>query len=125
MRLATLAGPAFLLTAVLLFSANNSALACLLGKDTPWFTPCNILCASNTVGLGAFPLLFPKDLTPAKLRAVTRKEWGGMLVSSISANVIGALLNVEGLAKTKSVAVVTIRSGSLCWYSPRDTRRQL
>ena len=39
---------------------------------------------------------------------MTRKQWLGMLISSILANVIGALLNVEGLTKTRSVALVAI-----------------
>jgi hypothetical protein len=101
-------GPACLAASILLFSANNSALAWLLDKGPPYFTACNILCASNLVALGGFPVLFRQDLTRARVAAVTRKQWVGMLVSSVLANVIGALLNVEGLAKTRSVALVAI-----------------
>lgn len=101
-------GPACLAASILLFSADNSALAWLLDKAPPYFTSRNILCASNLVALGGFPLLFRHGLTRPRIASVTHKQWLGMLISSILANVIGALLNVEGLAKTRSVALVAI-----------------
>lgn len=107
-RLRAVIGPACLAASILLFSANNSVLAWLLDKGPPYFTSCNILCASNLVALGGFPLLFRQDLTRRRVGSVTRKQWVGMLLSSVLANVIGALLNVEGLAKTRSVALVAI-----------------
>lgn len=101
-------GPGCLAAAVLLFSANNSVLAWLLDKGPPYFTSCNILCASNLVAVGGFPLLFRQDLTRRRIAGMNRKQWFGMFLSSVLANVIGALLNVEGLAKTRSVALVAI-----------------
>ena len=75
MALGSWAGSAALVLAILIFSSNNTAFEQLSRLDTELFIPCNVLCASNMVGLVILLLVHGRNLKCAQIKALTGKDW--------------------------------------------------
>lgn len=99
----------FLVVSVLIFSANNSVLRFLMEKGGLAFTACNILFASNLLGLLVFYPAFRKEVTLSSIRGLSRRDWAALVASTALTNGIGAYLYLEGLMQT-SVSTTAIMS---------------
>jgi drug/metabolite transporter (DMT)-like permease len=100
-------GPAFIAGAVLLFGLKVSIFKALNEYNPLVFDACNILCASNTVGLLTSALFLRHDLSVDKARAIPRGVWLWMAVGAVMASIIGPLFSNLGWA-TASVSTVSV-----------------
>ena len=100
-------GWVFLAGAVGLFGLKVSIFQALNKGNPDVFNSCNILCASQTVGLASSALFLRNDLSQGKARAIPRSVWLWMLMGAALSSVIGALFSNLGW-EMASVATVSV-----------------
>jgi len=85
-------GTVALVLSVLTFSSNSSVFVLLKEQDEATFTPCNVLCATNTYGvvfMVLYLVVYKKSLTSDHVRNLTRTDLTALLVGSILYQVVG------------------------------------
>ena len=97
----------FLAGAVGLFGLKVSIFKALNNGNPDVFNSCNILCASQTVGLASSALFLRHDLSLRKARAIPRGIWLWMLMGAVLSSIIGPLFANLGW-ETASVATVSV-----------------
>jgi drug/metabolite transporter (DMT)-like permease len=96
----TIPGETTLLTALLIFSSQNSVFKLLNNKDEDIFTPCNILCAASTYGLilmFGYYVVYTKLVTFDTVKELSRFDWLMLLIGSFLYSVAGPFLFFMGL----------------------------
>ena len=85
-------GTTALALSVLIFSSSSSVYVLLNSTDEETFSPCNVLCTSNTYGvifMVLYLVVYKKTLTTNHVRRLTRIDLGALLVGSILYQVVG------------------------------------
>ncbi len=100
-------GPAFITGAVLLFGLKVSIFKALNAGNPEVFNACNILCASQTVGLLSSALFLRHDLSLDKVRAIPKGVWFWMTIGAVMASILGPLFSNLGWT-TASVSTVSV-----------------
>jgi hypothetical protein len=103
-------GEIYLALTLIIISSNNSVFALLNSWDEEVFTPCTVLCVSNTIGV-VFVLAYYKfidcTLTMSEVEKVSASDWAWLTVGTLLYSVVGPLLLFLGVAKL-GVPTVTI-----------------
>ncbi|GMH66779.1 hypothetical protein TL16_g04505 [Triparma laevis f. inornata] len=98
--------------AVLIASSKDAVFKRIFTKSSTksgYFNACNVLCGSNLIGLFTLPLLFKKDLTFIKVKAIKKRQWAIMFFGTSLYSVLGPMLYLMGL-QTSSVIDAAILS---------------
>lgn len=105
----------YLAIAVLIFAASNSFTRIvtdigqhnLIDGRNP-ISLCNVLFVGNICALGLMIPLFYRDWKPSILKAITRKDWIGLTITSILTGAITPALTFTALGNTNVANVVLI-----------------
>jgi len=97
----------FLVGAVGLFALKVSIFKLLNNSNPTVFNTCNIVCASQTVGLITSTFFLRHDLSMDKMKEIPRNIWFWMLLGAILSSVLGTYLSNLGW-ELASVATVSV-----------------
>ncbi len=110
-------GVAILLAAMVINASNSAAFKFVQGQAPDIVTSCNVLCSTNMIGLVTLPILFRRDLTLAKVRAIRVGQWLALLVGTLLFQVIGPFFFLKGLGTTSvSQAAILARLDQVEFY---------
>ena len=102
-------GLACCLGAVTLFAQVPSAVRMLYNIDAQTFTPCNILCGGNLVGIFFLPMFYRSELTARRLERVTRHEILMTLLSAFLYSALGPALQLTGIGRVSVTSLAMLQ----------------
>lgn len=107
-----------MLAAAMMINASNSAAFKYVQAQAPdVVTDCNVLCATNLIGLVTLPIFFRRDLTRHKARSVSRMQWLALFVGTLLFQVVGPFFFLRGLGGTSiSQAAILARLDQVEFY---------
>ena len=73
---------AYLIGAISLYSLKVTIFKVLKEKNKVLFNPCNVLCASQAIGLISSVIFLRRDLTSEKLKTIPTNIWKWMLLGN-------------------------------------------
>jgi len=99
---------AYLIGAISLYSLKVTIFKVLKEKNKVLFNPCNVLCASQAIGLISSVIFLRRDLTSEKLKTIPTNIWKWMLLGTILSSIVGLYLSTLGYASETSVATISV-----------------
>ncbi len=93
--------------AVILYALKVSIFKALNNSNPDVFNTCNILCASQTVGLISSAIYLRKDLTISRAKQIPRSVFLWLCVGSVLSTIVGPLFSNMGW-ELSSVATVSV-----------------
>ena len=107
--------PMYLGIAVLIFAASNSVTRKIVeigqnhainGRNP--ISLCNVLFVGNICALGLMTVIFHRDWNPNTLKALTRKDWISLTITSLLSGAIAPALVFSALGQTNVTNIVLI-----------------
>ena len=107
-----------LLAIAMVINASNPAVFKRLQSMEPDYVyDCNVLCATNLIGLVTLPLIFRRDLTCANVRRLSARQWAALVAGTALFQVVGPFFFLKGLAGSSvAEAAILARLDSVEFY---------